>query len=274
MDWNKGYSARFEVVKKNNDWTDGGKLSRIRSISIDRDCTDDTPLLESCGIEADVDSLSDAYQGWVRIDMVATQGGETVREPLGCFKLAATGASAEKSFYELSYEGVSVLSPADVAIGAGSYAPKGADGVTWASKRLSAVCSAPVESEGSFTLGDNIVFGDDDTVLSAVWQVLDTGNCIIALDGDGTVRIKPAPLAPTASFTAAFPKGVQGGVSMDGTQFSYTREYDPDIYLFTRAIYGLPTAGLSGTKTVVAQSLDCDKGVTVTETVEEGLWRR
>lgn len=273
MDWAKGYTAHFEVIRKNDDWTDGETVGRVRSISIERDCTDDASLLESAAVSVDVDSLGDVYEGWVRIDMVAEQRGLHERVPLGCFLLAASDAVASAGAYEVSFDGSSVLSTADSAIVSGSYAPKGSDAAQWAAEQLSGLVPSSVSVSGSAILPNHVVFGDSDSVLSAVWAVLDAVGFVMRTIGDGSVVVCPAPSEPSAYMTMDSPHGLQPGVKL-GERISYTREFDPDISVFDRVVYGVPAYGLDGVRTVVSQSLEAGAGLLVTEETEDAEWAR
>lgn len=274
MDWTAGYSARFALTLKNGDWTDGAAVPRIRSISIERDAEEDVPLLESCSVEVDVPAGSEAPSGWARIDMIASQGGETAREALGCFRLEAAGTKTERSVTTATLDGSSVLKPADEApLAAGTYAPRGADGAAWAAGMLSR-CPGPVVAEGSFEVSENVVFGDDATALSAVWEVLDAHGWCLRLDGDGTVRIMPLPSEPELTATARDARGIgSASESRDGAR-SYERAWAPGARPLSIARLRLPALSLDADYRITKQSLSIGPGVSVTETAREVPWAR
>lgn len=273
MDWHAGYSSRFELVAKNADWTDGAVIPYLKGADIDRDGTDDAPLLESCSVELDADSLEDVYEGWARIDLIATQGAETARVPLGCFNLSVKSAALDKGFCEAKLDGTSVLSGADSEIGAGAYVARGENVGEWVRKLLQPRVPSTITVDGAAQLASTIVFGDSDTYLDAAWAALDAVGWVMRIGGDGNVTLQAAPSMPTVYWNEGNPPGIQGGVDVDGSEVSYTREFDPSVGLFDVVGYGYPQAGLSGNKTIKQQSIECGCGAAVSETVEAS-WRR
>ena len=195
MDWSQSYSVEWRLARVDKDtWADTGEVGSVKSVSIERDASDDVPLLESATIEVDVPLGSEWQGGWHRIEGLFSQGGERVRIPMGTFLVEATSDHVDFGTASATLDGWSVLKPAaDVYMALGDYVPKGTEGASYAASLLRSCTPAPVEVTGSFTLDDHIVYGKDSSVLKVVWDLLDAGGFCIRIAGDGTIGISEKP---------------------------------------------------------------------------------
>ena len=192
MDWTKSYTSSWRVFRVNRDtWADGDMLSNVESVNISR--TADGRLLESGSLEVTGEFESDYY----RIVMTAEQGGEMERVDVATLLFEVDGGNINFGRTASDVSGGSVLTPADTtSVITGEYAPAGVDGVQFAAQLLRSAINAPVETEGGFTLNDHIVFELGESVIDAVWTVLDAGSYVIQIDGRGVVHIRPKPTEP------------------------------------------------------------------------------
>lgn len=205
MDWSAGYSASWRVFRVDRrTWADASVAPNVVSVSVERTCDEDTPLLERGGMTVDAIPGEGFEEGYYRVVMTATQGGESVRVDVATLLCSATNGSVDRGNDALEIQGRSVLYPASRRyLESGSYAPAGIDGVSWCAGLLRAAINAPVETEGSFTLDEHYVFDDGTTVLEAVWKVLGAGGFVMQIAGDGTVRVLPTPSEPALSLDGA-----------------------------------------------------------------------
>lgn len=160
MDWNRGFSALYELKKVDPvSWYDAGSFD-LTGGNISR--TEDD-LQESANIQM----TENPRECWVRIYLKAKQGegGERVALFTGLSSTPQRDLDGKReSFQAVCY---SVLKPADdVLISRGFYAPAGAEGAGLAAKLLE-VGPAPVTvAEGSPKLLEAIVAEEFDTNLS------------------------------------------------------------------------------------------------------------
>lgn len=339
MDYSKGYSASFELRRVNPEtWTSGEAISGLLSVQVERDATDEYPLLEAGSAEIDM-AVTDSFQeGYYRLEMFATQGAEMVREPIATLLMSSGNSTMDKGLQTARVEGQSVLKPAaDRLMLTGTYAPKGCDGAKYAADLLRDCTPAPVIVEGSFTLDEHAVFGAGVSYLQAAWTVLKAAGWCMQIAGDGTVMICEKPSEPTfllderargqlmpgaeRSFDlsevpnryfavsgsdvgvavndlegsrastitrgryvdyvddspvkvngetmTAYAKRRLSELSTVTREWSYTREFDPEIWLYDLAAGTVPDFAMSGSFRVQKQSLSCGKGITVAETLGE-----
>ena len=75
MDWTKGYAARWRVDRIDaGTWEACGILGGIEKATVERDGTDEAPLLETMSLEAITGALDAFTPGWYRVVMEAVQG--------------------------------------------------------------------------------------------------------------------------------------------------------------------------------------------------------
>lgn len=329
MDWTKSYSSIWRVFRVNRDtWADAESVSNVVSASVTK--TADGSLIESGSLEVTNNFEPDYY----RIVMTAEQGGEVARVNVATLLFVSTGGEVNYGVETYNVDGFSVLYPASVkAVTIGEYAPAGVDGAEYAKSLLESAINAPVIVEGSFTLNENIVHELGSPIIDAVWDVLDAGNFVIQIDGEGKVHIKPKPTEPSliidntqlgmieneitftadtsdipnryiiidgVNITIAENNDTQSTVSIpsrgycvdlidtsptpiNGETYSayanrmlkessilkeergYTREYAVDVYPYS--IIRATINGLEGDLQVQSQTISCDNGIRVSESV-------
>ena len=195
IDYAQGYSARFELrTVDRSTWSSGDVLQGLVSASVECDCTDECPLLQSGSAEITLPAGSEWQEGYYRIEMVAAQGQRTERVAVATLLFSTEDSAMEKGAQTAKMTGRSVLAPAsDSLLLMGTYAPKGCDGAAWAAKLLSECVHAPVSAEGSFTLDEHAVFGAGVSKLQAAWTILKAAGWCMEIAGDGSVTLKPKP---------------------------------------------------------------------------------
>lgn len=270
IDWTYGYTARWRVDRISAEtWEPCGTLDGIDEITVERDATDDVPLLESASAKSASPALDGFESGWHRITMECTQGTAAEAVAIATLWLDAGSGSYDKGYREDSIQGRSVLWQAsDAAIGDGAYAPKGVDGAAWCAGALSRAIDAPVKAVGGFELADNVVFDLDASVLQAVWDVLRTAGWCLQIDGRGEVSVIALPASPALVLDRNGARIMQPktGYGEDGA--SYTREYQPNVHPLDIVRGALPERGLDGLYRITTQKLTCGRGVKVEETAE------
>lgn len=222
MNWGQSYTATWRVFRVNRQtWADGDMLSNIDSANLSR--TADGKLLESGGFSLTGEFESDYY----RIVMTAEQGGLIERVEVATLLFEVDGGTVDYGTVESTVDGHSVLYPAyTTSIITGEYAPAGADGVLYVRNLLQNTIHAPIQTEGSFTLNDHLVFELGASVIEAVWTVLDAMDYIIQIDGHGTVHIRPKPTTPSLILD-----GANTGIISNGIDFSASMSEIPNRYI-------------------------------------------
>ena len=198
IDWARGYSASWRVFRVNRDtWADAELVTGVTSITVERSGDEDSPTLESGSLSVDISPGDTFDTGYYRVVMNATQNGVTERVDVCTLMCESTDGDIDRGVDMTNVLCRSVLYPASVTgLESGSYAPAGIDGVAYVADMLRSAINAPVETEGSFRLDEHYVFDSGSQVLSAAWKVLDAGNYVMQVMGDGTVRIVPKPQEP------------------------------------------------------------------------------
>ena len=188
--WLQAYTASWRVVEVNPDtWADGRVIGGVESVSVERSATDSVPLIDS----GTMTLSSPIGETWCRVQMA--HDGE--RFDIATLLFQSTSSRTDKGTSYVA-DGYSVLKPADdMVLTRGTYAPKGVNGAAFAASLLSECVKAPIEVEGSFVLGDHVVFDLGSTYLEAVWAVLDAGGFCIQTDGHGTIHVRELPEEPS-----------------------------------------------------------------------------
>lgn len=272
MDWSKGYRSTFRVFRVDpSTWEPCGSVRGVRDIEVDRDGTDEAPMLETATMKVSGNPAEPFEDGWLRIVMDAVQNGSSESVPIATLWFSAPRGKYDKGFRndELSGKSVLVQASGDAKIGDGAWAPKGADGARWCADRLAERIDAPVHIDGAgFEIAESIVFDLGASVLKAVWTVLSTAGWVIAIDGRGEVHVRKKPSAVALvldeSGSCALIPGTDYG---DGTR-TYSREWRPDVGPFSLVRASAPTYGLDGLYEVQTQRLSCSKGILVEESVK------
>lgn len=214
MDWRESYSAAWRVFRVNPaTWADASLVGGITQASIERSQADSDKLIEKGSLSIDVPPRTEFEEGYYRIAMTATQDGESERVNICTLQCFSTSGDVDRNIDDLEVTGNSVLFPASkTVLEDGSYAPKGIDGIQWCADLLRATINAPVETSGSFTLDDHLVFDGGTYVLDAVWQVLDAGSSVLQIRGDGTVVVTLMPTEVSLELSRANARLLHPGI--------------------------------------------------------------
>ena len=207
IDWTHGYACDWRVYEVDvATWADGQRLGGFRDASVSRDLTGDAPLIESGSLHLDAPIGTDTPSRYIRLAMVATQGGASERVDVCTLRYERSSATAARGVDDVTLNGRSVLHPASVAntwMHYGTYAPAGGDAVAIAARMLQSTIQAPVTYDGTATLASNVVFGRDETVLASVWRMLSAAGISIRIDGRGRVHVGPRPSNPALTLDRA-----------------------------------------------------------------------
>lgn len=214
IDWTSGYTASWRVFRVNPEtWADASELDGVTEISVERGTDDSPKVLERGSMSVDLAPGASVDEGYYRFVMVARQGDDTERVDVATLLFTATGGEVNRAVDAVECNGRSVLWPASkVSVESGAYAPAGVDGVFYAAHLLSGAINAPIETSGSFTIDEHVVFDNGASVLDAVWSILDAGNHFISIDGDGTVKIGPMPTVPSLSIDMTHARLLHPGI--------------------------------------------------------------
>lgn len=198
IDWASGYTSEWRVMKVDqNSWGNSQELHGVNSVTINRDATDDYPLLESASLTVDISATEDLDNGWYRIEMLARQGTDYERVEIATVFLTSNSGTIAKGRKTISVDGYSVLKPAaDKVLTIGKHAPKGVNAAEFVASLLAECTPAPVVVEGSFVLNDYYVFPIGTPYIEAIWTLLDAGGFVIQIHGDGEIHILKKPTEP------------------------------------------------------------------------------
>lgn len=211
MNWARSYTSTWRVFKVNKDtWADGQEVGNVDAVSVER--TADGELLESGSME-----VTDSFEpGYYRVVLTAEQDGDIERVEVATLLFEATSGNYNYGTSTHSANGYSVLYPASTtAMLNGSYAPKGVNGAEYAARLLRNAINAPVVVDGTFTLNDYVVHEFGQTVLTAVWSVLNAGNFVMQIDGAGRVHILPKPTESSLSLSGVNVQYLQPGIDYE-----------------------------------------------------------
>lgn len=199
INWAEPYTVNWAVASVNPDtWDENEVLNGVKEISIDRDCTDSVPLLETSSLTLNSDVNEEFEDGWYRAIAYVYQNGSYERIPITTQMYQITDDTVDYHIASGSVKGQSVLVEAqEIQMRNGAYVPKGADGAYWVWDQLNRCLTSPVFIVGEgFTLDNYVVYDSGDTVLSACWNVLDRGRWCLQIDGEGIVYIMEKPKEP------------------------------------------------------------------------------
>lgn len=219
MDWSHSYAAHWRVCAVNRDtWADGEALAGVDAVSVTRDVTGDTPLIDSGEVTT---TNVEVPRGYYRVVMVAEQDGDIERVELATFELVRTGGSVDHGAPTEKVTARGVLFPASVySLSPGQYAPAGTDGAQYAASLLRLNCVAPVVVEGEgFALRGNVVPEQGASALDLAWKVVRAGGYIIRTDGHGAIHVAPEPSTPALTLDSA-------GAALLESKVDYADGYD------------------------------------------------
>lgn len=228
IDWSKSYTTSWRLMRVNEKtWLDAEEVPGILSVSITKDGTDEYPLLETGSISMDSAVGYDFQDGYYRVEMTATQNPLVERYAIATLLLESTDGSVNRRNQELTLDGCSVLQAAsDQVVLAGEYIPKGSNGPEWVADRLRKCLKAPVVVVGDgFTVNDDIGFDGGTSELQVGWTVLDAGNWVMTILGNGTVQLLPKPTAPVLTLDRTNAGLLQPNISFTDSRVGIPNRY-------------------------------------------------
>lgn len=246
IDWRSGYSAKWRVMTVNKTtWANKAEFKNIFSVSVDRDCSGDAPLLESGTIKY-TSSLPPYFpEGYYRFELVVTQGENRAIFPIATMLCSSRAGNIDKHYSEMDVDCYSVLKPAsEVYFSNGEFAPIKVNGPQWCAQKLrEGGVAAPVHiyASSSFTLNQYYVFDDSVSYLAGIWKVLNGAGWTLIIDGNGEITIQPIPSSVYARFNRNY-----RGLFLTEMDYNGSIEGVPNKYIATDA---------SG-KTAIATNLD------------------
>ena len=202
IDWTAPYMVSYKVYSVDEGtWDEKMELRWIDSLSINRDCTDAVPLLETSNMTVSTPVNSEFRDGWYRVVAYVTQGNHTEMIPLTTQWYELESDEIDYGKKAMTVNGRSVLLPAsEQYMRNGDYIAKGINGAEWALRQLQKCVKAPVYLLGDgFVLDRYFVYDQGESVLSAVWHILDQAKWCLQIDGRGVIRIRKSPVLPTLS---------------------------------------------------------------------------
>lgn len=229
IDFTLPYTTLWQVNRVNpKTWKNVSVLSGVKSISLQKDASDDYPLLETGSMDIDLEIGTEFNAGWYRVEALISQDGEYERVPISTLYYQGESYTEEYSRNTVSVSGVSALYPAsDKHIQAGDYAPKGSNGMQYVIDRLKKVIPAPISSIGNgFTLNDNVVFDLGSSEIEIAWSILDAGNHVMQINGRGEITVLKRPEHAIVKLNQYNPRMVY----MDGKSYDYNVSEVPNVY--------------------------------------------
>lgn len=200
IDWASPYEVSYKVYSVDEStWDENDELPWINSISINRDCTDAVPLLETMTMTVGSPVDFDFSDGWYRVIAYVTQNDQYEMLPITTQWCSLESDEIDYGIKNINVSGQSVLLPASERyMKNGDYIAKGINGAEWALRQLQKCVKAPVYLVGDgFVLDRYFVYDQGESVLSAVWHILDQAKWCLQIDSWGIVRIKKTPTLPT-----------------------------------------------------------------------------
>jgi hypothetical protein len=196
IDFSNGITAKYYASRVNpQTWSDAGEIS-IVSGSITKNAN------SNLGVSADITvKESIGTEEWVRVYMIAEQGGAKERVPLFTGIVSSPSRDINGNSESRKLDCYSVLKVSnDILLPLGWFAPARTNGGALIKILLSDL-PCPVElDEGSPNIISSFVAGDNDTKLSVAQEIAKAINWQIKVNGDGSVRICPMPLTIAGTF--------------------------------------------------------------------------
>lgn len=190
MNWTKGISASyFMTLVDPETWLDSTSV-KITGGSIKKTVSGlrESATVHSVGFTIEKET-------WIRIYMIARQGGGSERVPLFTGLAAVPSRNQKGRILSTDLECYSVLSVLDdVLLPRGWYAPVKTNALMLLRELFRAVSKAPVkidESDDPPKLEDSIVAEGGETYLTMIERVLLAIEWRMVIMGDGTIRIRP-----------------------------------------------------------------------------------
>lgn len=196
IDFSNGITATYYASRVNpQTWSDAGEIS-IVSGSITKNATSNLVVSAEITVKESIGT-----EEWVRLYMVAEQGGAKERVPLFTGIVSSPSRDINGNSESRKLDCYSVLKVSnDILLPLGWFAPARTNGGALIKILLSDL-PCPVElDEGSPNIISSFVAGDNDTKLSVAQEIAKAINWQIKVNGDGSVRICPMPLTIAGTF--------------------------------------------------------------------------
>lgn len=193
-----GYTATWRFFRVNRDtWADSDEVNGLESAQI---ISSNKDLMQTGNLTVAMPAGVDFEDGYYRLSMAA----DGQRVDVATLLCHSDDGETNRGKVKRNVSGLSVLEPANAKrLFSGEFAPSGCDGAAFAAGLLRDCIYAPVEVDGSFTVDSHVVFDNGSTVLKAVLMVLDAGDFVMQVRGNGTVSIKPKPQTPALTLDRA-----------------------------------------------------------------------
>ena len=196
INWNNGFSAIYYATKVNPDtWADTEEI-KIISGNITRNA--DSNLMESADL-----TITDTVgpEEWVRIYLIAQQGGNKERVPLFTGLVSSPSKDIDGNSIQHKLDCYSVLKVSDdILLPLGWFAPARTNGGELIRILLQDLPCPVTLEEGSPTIISSYVAGDNDSKLAVAQEIAKAIDWQIKVNGDGSVRICPKPLTISGTF--------------------------------------------------------------------------
>lgn len=230
MDLSGTYSSEFRLMKVNTEsWSDEAEVPGVVSATIDKNCTDDYPLLESGSFTIDTGINEEFEPGWYRLEMLATDpSGEHERLAIATQRLQSVRGFINRGYDAKEVVGQSVLQPlAKRKTSVGMHVPKGINAIDWLLNQIFSISVAPVQVDGDgFIIDEHYVFDPGTTYLRAAWDILGLGDWCIDISGEGLVTLRPKPTEASIILDQS-----TKGLLLPGINYDYDLTNIPNHYV-------------------------------------------
>lgn len=196
IDFSNGITAIYSASKVDpKTWADAGEIS-IVSGTVTKNAKSNLVVSADITVKDEIDT-----EEWVRVYMIAEQGGTKERVPLFTGIVSSPTRSINGNSETRKLDCYSVLKVAnDILLPLGWFAPARTNGGELIKILLSDL-PCPVELDGgSPNIISSFVAGNNDTKLSVAQEIAKAINWQIKVNGDGSVRICPMPLTIAGTF--------------------------------------------------------------------------
>lgn len=216
MDWNKGYTSSWSLMKVNPEtWEDDEAVTGLVSASITKD--GDSLLFEDGSIQ----TTNEQIRGYVRLYLIADGYGGGATEAISTLLVTKSTRTVNDMLVGYTADCSSVLKPAaDRLLPVGWHCGRGTDPISKAAELLSSSIKAPVRMAVSdYVTLCTYTAEKGETALSMAWALLEGTGYEIMVDGRGVVTIEQ----PSGNVAATFDLDVNDVVVPEITE-------DDDIY--------------------------------------------
>ena len=203
FDWGGSYSCEYRLMEVDPDtWEGLARVDGVLSMSVSRDRGGD--LIDEGSAEIAMDVYDVPREFWGRLEVLARNDGGHTRQAIATLYFIPGPIRISKGRKIVSYSCMSVLfPPSERSILVGSNFQKGMDGAAYAVSLLSECTPAPITSDGTFSLSENVVYSEGTSYLEAVWMLLDAAGWCIRISERGEVTIQPKPTEPVLIIDSA-----------------------------------------------------------------------